>query len=285
MKLEMITIKKNALASKRAMTAAQKIAQAINVAEASELVKAVQLYNLRSYIKSGEITEFANIVDLAKSLFDIGKAQCYNLLQVAEWVDIRYVVQENEITNKDDFPKVVTRSDYEALTAEQKKYVKEIYTDRFTGSLDKPIMPTALLAIVRFISLDKDGTMNDTARARYSFVSQSAKEGKINGTMTVSEINSYLNSYTGEKKDSKQNSKQNGKQDGKQDSKQNSKQNGKQDGKQNGKTAKSIQLDIEEKTALSIKVELTKVFKDIDYKNEYPQLTALFELITDSFKK
>ena len=198
MKLEIMSINQNALTNKRAMAAVNKIVTAINLSETSELVKAVQLYNLRSYIKAGEITEYTNIETLAKELFDINRAQTFNYLKIAEWIVIKYAVQECDETA--DFPEIITSADYDKLTAKQKKFVKEIYTDRLTQSVENPLSPTALLVIVRFIKLNRDGSMDDTARARYNFVLESCRNGDINGKMSVAAISNFLDGHKDAKK-------------------------------------------------------------------------------------
>lgn len=271
MKLEIMTINQNALANKRAMTAVNKIVTAINLSETSELVKAVQLYNLRSYIKSGEITEYTNIETLAKELFDINRAQTFNYLKIAEWIVIKYAVQECEETA--DFPEIITSADYDKLSAKQKKFVKEIYTDRLTQSIDHPLSPTALLAIVRFIKLNRDGSMDDTARARYNFVLESCRKGDITGTMSVSAISTFLNGYNKPKQTNatdKPNDKTTDKTADKTADKTTDKTADKTTDKPNDDTPQEPMLSIE----LNAKqcIALQKALKDVDIIHEYPEL-------------
>ena len=196
MNYAVMTVNETVVASQSARLAIKRLETAFNLAECAELAKALAIAELRILCVSREITEFPNIVELCKSVFGISKAQTYNYLQVADWITYRYeslgTKYNEESGEEESCLYVLTEKEYNEADVFVKSAYKKRYTDYFTNYNGKPFSVTALLAIIRFIKLDKNGDMDESARARYNFVIQSVKEGKISGEMSVNQLSNWL---------------------------------------------------------------------------------------------
>ena len=185
-----MTVNETVVANTDAQKAIKRLETAFNLAECAELAKALAIDELRSMCIRKDITEFPNIVELCKTVFGISKAMTYNYLQVADWITYRY--EKTETIDGETHIDTLTEKEYSELKPSEKAAYTKRYTDYFTNYNGKPFSVTALLAIIRFIKLDKNGDMDELSRARYNFVIQSVKDSKINGEKSVSEISNYL---------------------------------------------------------------------------------------------
>ena len=185
-----MTVNETVVANTDAQKAIKRLETAFNLAECAELAKALAIDELRSMCIRKDITEFPNIVELCKTVFGISKAMTYNYLQVADWITYRY--EKSETIDGEAHIDTLTEKEYSELKQSEKVAYTKRYTDYFTNYNGKPFSVTALLTIIRFIKLNKNGDMDELARARYNFVIQSVKECKISGEMSVSEISNYL---------------------------------------------------------------------------------------------
>ena len=155
----------NSLACPEAKTACRGIATAIELADKASGKLAYYIFTLNQLFKAGKISEYPDIVSMCKELFDIGRAQTFNLIRAGS-----FIVEQEEL-NENGEPTG-----------------KFVYSDCWTQFKGKPFSNTALVRIAEFIG-DED---KDTGRARRAFVNESMQNGKINSSMSVSKILAYL---------------------------------------------------------------------------------------------
>ena len=238
------------LANKSAVKACANLAKAMTLAEGAECAKSVLIAELDSYIKSGAITEFNNIVELCAEYFDIGKAQTYNYIKASQFMVTEFL-HECDSNGK---PKVDKNG---------KPVGKLIYRDKW----GKGFSTTALLAFAYFIKSTPIGMDEDApTRARRNFVEESIVKGKITSNMSVSKIKAYLNA---ESKDIIENTGKPAEGAGKP-----------AEGKPAGKPAEGAEIDGIEITLNDKAVKaLSVIFKSVDIK-AYPDLTELVHKIS-----
>ena len=163
---------------------------------------------------------------------------------------------------------------------------KVVYTDVFTDDFATPnFSNTVLIRFADFIgdTKDRDSEKAQAAKLRWSFVKGLVDSGKINPSMSVNEIMTIVRGTDGGQTTAKESGKaDSGKADsGKADS--GKTDSGKADSGKAEKKDSMLSIEISEKSAIALKLEMVK-FTEKAKREELPMMYALIERINELLK-